>query len=272
MTQGDLAAYWGAIAQVIPVVALAFVIEARVIVRRMSKKTAYRYRGLRIRWSITFFVLALLLTLSEYAALQSLALDPDRPLVPMDAVYYWLSLLSVAASLLIVITLPVSSLISASLGDVIRWVELHVPWGRAQRLRRDIIRQLESLDALVRRGRDNRLDALLMCAAVLLDETLDVEAMQRIFVSAMKAEPYSHLLDPTGELQELLKSDPHQELWAYKVTRRFYDDLARDGRDIRKLRKQVRGQLRRIEKITRVDSPEFVKLQRANMAVAAKMP
>lgn len=272
MTQGDLTLYWGAIAQIVPVVALAFVIEARVIVRRLSRKSTYQFRGRRIRWSIVFFLLALLLTLSEYTALQSLSLDPDRPVLLIDNIYYWLSLLSVAASLLIVITLPVSTLISASLSDVVRSIELHVPWGKAQRLRREIVEQLASLDELLRLGRNLRLDALMVCGAVLLERDLDVEDMQRVFISALNDEPDSHLIDPTGNLMQLLKSDPHREGWAYQVARRFYDDLATEGRDMRKLRKQIRNQLRRVEKITRVDSPEFVKLQRANMAAAAKMP
>lgn len=276
MTQGDLTAYWGAVAQIIPVLALAFVIEARVIVGRMSKKSAYKYRGLRIRWSIAFFLLAALLTASEFAALQSLTYDPDKPLRVVDHVYYWISLISVAASLLVVITQPISSLISASVGDVIRSAELHVPWGKAQRLRREIHRQRERIEHHLREGQSNRLDALHLCADALLDEDGDdAEAMQQEFLRALDESPKSQsavLVDLTSDLRKLLESDPREPLWGYHLGRWFYEAHVQADRDLRKLHKQFGKQLRRVDKITDVNSPEFVKIQRANMAAAAKMP
>ncbi|MEV7610945.1 hypothetical protein AB0N61_15775 [Microbacterium sp. NPDC089320] len=272
MTHGDLAGYWGAVAQIIPVLALAFVIEARLIVRRMSKKAAYKHRARRVRWSVAFFVLALLLTSSEFAALRNLSRDPARDLAPVDQVNYWVSLFTVAATLSIVISLPVSSLVASTLGDVLRWLEVNLPWSKVQKLRRDIGRQLSSIEHLQRRNQGNRLGALMVCGTALLDRNIGGAAWQEMYVDSLTDESGLYFMDQTGELKRLVLSDPYERLWAYRVARWLYDDLRRDAEDLREVKKQIRAQLRRLEKITRVDSPEFMKLQRANMASAAKMP
>ncbi|MEV7801113.1 hypothetical protein AB0O14_18680 [Microbacterium foliorum] len=274
MTHLSLSAYWAAISQVIPVVALAFVIEARMIVRRLSKKTAFKKRGARIRWSVVFFLLATLLAVSEYVALRSLSSSGRSDFTWIDAVYYWLSLVAVIASLLIVVSLPVASMVSASTGDVFRWIEVHIPWSSAQKLRRLILRQLEDVERVIRNSQGARLDALMMCATVLLDRDVDLGSIQKALNRALTGqEPrYVEFLDPTGALRRHVHSNPSEELWGYRVGRLLYDNLVLRQRDMRRLRKQLRRQLRRLEKLTSMDSREFAKIQRANMAAAAQLP
>ena len=79
-------------------------------------------------------------------------------------------------------------------------------------------------------------------------------------------------IDPTGELRHLANADPRQDLWGYRVSRLFYHGLVSRQRQMRKLRKKLRSQQSRLEKVTDVNSPEFVKIQRANMAASAEMP
>ncbi|MDY0983976.1 hypothetical protein SOM10_08735 [Microbacterium sp. CFBP9023] len=238
----------------------------------MSKKKAYRHRSRRVRWSVAFFVLALLLTFSEVEALRNLSRDPTRDITGLEQFNYWVSLLTVAATLSIVISLPVSSLVASTLGDVTRWLEVNLPWSKVQKLRRDIERQLTSIELLERRSQSSRLSAILVCATALLDRSISGSSWQAAFATSLSDKSGLYFTDPTGELKRLVHSDPREPLWAYRVARWLYDDLLTDAQELRELRKQIRAQLRRLEKITRVDSSEFTKLQRANMASAARMP
>lgn len=272
MTYGDLHLYWGAVAQVIPVLALAFVIEARMIVLRLSKKKAFKYRGMRVRWAITFVVVASLLTMSEYAALQALAAGPTVTISPLGMFYFGSSFVGVAASLAIVVSLPIASVVAASTIDAARWVKLHLPLSGAQKLRRTMRHQIASLDSQLKRARDARFRALLLSADALLQQSAEWGTLQKWLLASIRADSDSHLYDQTGEFRRLVEADSSTPLWAYRVTRWQYDELTAQIREMRQVRKDIRKQLKEVEALTRADSPEYAKILRANMAASARMP
>lgn len=272
LTVGDLTAYWGAVAQIIPVLALAFVIEARLVVRRLSRKSEYARRGLRLRWGITFFVVGVLLTSSEFVALQSLASRSSRVLDASDYVVFWLSLVAVGTSLAIVITMPVSKLIVASTLDVSRWIEMRVPWGKIPRLRREIVQQMEKIDVVLRRLQQGRLDALMACAFALRPMGDDARASLLGEVETNVGGQHFGVVDPDCELVALMRADSHDPMWGYRITRWLYEDLVAQTKEVRLLRKSTRRQLRRVDALQGADSAKFVSVQRAHMAAVARMP
>ncbi len=272
LTVGDLTAYWGAVAQIIPVLALAFVIEARLVVRRLSRKDEYTRRGLRLRWGITFFVVGILLTSSEFVALQSLASRSTRVLDGSDYFVFWVSLIAVGMSLAIVITMPVTKLIVASTFDVSQWIEMRVPWGKVPRLRRDIVRQLEKIEIVLRRLQHGRLDALMGCAFALRPMGDEARAHLLAEVETIISDPLLAVIDPNSELVALMRADSHDPMWGYRITRWLYEDLVAQTKDARSLRKSTRKQLRRVDTLKRADSAQFAAVQRAFMTAAARMP
>lgn len=270
MTRSDLLNYWAAVAQVVPVFALAFVIEARMWVRHMSKKRAYKNRKQRVQVAATLAVTAFALVLSEFAALINLAADQDRALDSWDFFYFGVSFLAVIISASVVIWLPIADMVSASTRDVVLWVQFRLPWGKAQRLRRSIVQQIREVDEIRRDARSFRLDALMAAATALLGDQGDLEGAQKVLTEALDNENLS--APPDGELRKLAVSDYREPQWAYRVSRLMYDDLVARDQGLRDLGKEFRRQLRHIDRITDVNSPDFVKLQRANMAAAARMP
>lgn len=253
--------------------ALAFVIEARMIVRRMSKKRAYKNRKQRVRTSAALAVTAFMLFLSEVTSLAHLVTDQDRPITDWDVIYLLISFLAVIFSVAAVIWFPIADMVMASIGDVIRAFAFSLPWSKAKRFRRRMLAQLVQVDSSLRKNQAARLDALISVSnALLLEEYFDPAGLRDIMVTVFEQDPEAHHIDETGEVRRLLTLDPHEPLWGYRLTRQMYDNLVTHAKEIRELRKEIKRQLRRLDRVTRVDSPEFAKLQRANMAAAARIP
>lgn len=103
-------AYWSAISQVVPVLALALVLEARALARRWSRPKALPRRRSRVLVAATFFVLSVGLTFAELSALGEIANPSKSP--TFAAFNFYTSLLAVGLGVLIVISVPVSSIIS----------------------------------------------------------------------------------------------------------------------------------------------------------------
>lgn len=122
----DLTAYWSAISQVIPVLALAIVLEARALARRWTNKRRTPSRRFR-SWSVLgLFVLGVGLINVELTALGNLATGSYR--------FYEvvLSQVVVLCALFLVVSQPVALITGAALSDS------GLPKWRVRRLRKEM--------------------------------------------------------------------------------------------------------------------------------------
>ncbi|MDR5699953.1 hypothetical protein [Agromyces aerolatus] len=127
-------AYWSAMAQVVPVLALALVLETRALARRWSQKKLKATRRARRRWVGVLLVFCFLLPWLITTALGNLAETSSRPW------QFVLSLAAVTAIAFVVIGLPIASVVNTS-WDVYYAIFIKMPWSK---LRRDI-KELEGV-------------------------------------------------------------------------------------------------------------------------------
>lgn len=120
-------AYWGAIAQIVPVLALALVLEVRVIGRRMARKAAYKYnRGLRVTYAVTYLVVAGGLALIQGVALRYLFSEKSGEHLEPYVTFF------VSLAFSYVVIGPIGLIGAALMGDTLELL----PWSRESRARR----------------------------------------------------------------------------------------------------------------------------------------
>jgi len=78
MTIADLVPFWTVSAQVIPVLALAILLEARVLARSFSKKKQFQERKKRTLWGVGLFLVALMLSGAMGGAVAALLTETSR--------------------------------------------------------------------------------------------------------------------------------------------------------------------------------------------------
>jgi len=153
MMTDELIAFWGAIAQLIPVLAIPLVIEARTLARRISANAdEFKRRSLRVRWGVTYIVLGGAMASIEFTALASLALGESSEW----QIYAALAVLLLA--FYVVFSIPVTAIGEALVRDATWVMALRAPWGKAKRGRRKARRLLarvhRSRDTMERRRRE----------------------------------------------------------------------------------------------------------------------
>lgn len=268
MDRESLTDYWSATAQVVPVLALAFVIEARLITRRLSKKNAFKDRGKRARWAGAFVLVAFGLTSAETNALVGIAVMQGEPVDSYDTIAYYTSLWSIVVSLLLVVSLPLMDIAVRTTVDLIQRLIIHMPWSRWRKLNRVIRGQLRVLAGMRRDANDRRLYLASRMADVLLARDDQIPRLARSLRHAY-AEMAESELDP--ELVSLFEADGSDHLWMYRIFRWFYQDEVAGKEEDQRLVAELEKQLLKLQAIGRADSPDLQRLIRANMAAAARM-
>lgn len=255
---GDYAGYWAVIAQIIPVLALALVLEARLLARRLSKKKAFAQRRSRTAWGVTFLILAVLLWNGENYAIQALLDDPEREVTGWTLFNVGLAYVGISASLFVIFYIPVMRVGSGVTLDAARAVEARVPWSAHAKGQR-------KLDQLVIRVRDaerNSRDAshqLLVAASEALTDWSKADRLLRATDQLMtqpefqdqarqaRAEERAGFRQGLEDLREMRQ----RAYAAYESAWSLYVENRAGERDIKKIKKECRKLNRRLAKLRR---------------------
>ena len=165
LTGSQSQAYWAAVAQIIPVLALAMAIETRLLARRWRKKKNARLRGRRWLAASAYLLLVGTLPYVMYMALQNVASNET------STVDYWYALSWILGCTIMVAYLPASGIIGAAVLDLYWFVGRKLPWSRAKREDRMRVLVRASLAKLDREVRAARIDFLVLYADFLLQVT-----------------------------------------------------------------------------------------------------
>lgn len=158
-------AYWSVIAQVVPVFALALVLESRVLAKRWSRKKAFAAKTSRAAWAWAMVFASVLMTAVMGLALRSLAAGESQS---------WESDLATAfvtILLLMVVSLPISSITGLALVDVLATSFLNSRLSKHGRMRRTIPALREDLNRLQRSVLINRVEALAYMAILMVSHS-----------------------------------------------------------------------------------------------------
>lgn len=275
LTRGDLIPFWSAISQLVPVLALAFVLEARMIVRRLSRKSEFQRRKTRVAWAFTFLALSVLLVMAELAALQSLASDAAAPVSPAGMFYLYATLVAITVALFIVLTVPVSSLVVASTVDANRWLAMHLPWSKAQRARH----RLKLIEARAERslvGQTSfRLNLLIAAADGLLAPPSHAEIEQLVKDTRHGLDELRRAdCDPDHHkrlqgLEDLL-APPHGADLAYRIPRWLHSFAVTQEQSMLENLDQTRDLQQELDEIIETVPKEYAARIRKVMAEAAR--
>lgn len=199
-------AYWVTIAQIIPVLALALVLETRALARRWKRKKNYDgSRRTRAVWALALLIAVTAMGWQLPTALFNIA-EGESTILQVLVSSVIMSLL-----LLIVVTIPISGIISIAVMDTIGpWVT-GLPWSRESRLVRRVGRESERVETLIRRLRWRRIDVLETLLMILqidiLTDTVDPKTREhsegKAFVKVSNADSLAALGDVTADLREL---------------------------------------------------------------------
>ena len=254
MTHGDLAAYWGAVAQIVPVLALTFVIEARLLVRRFSKKDQVRRRKARWAWAVAFLVLSVALAYTQLAALRALSQDTDSLLTKENYLDRSIANLTITVMLVVLVSVPVGQLTGASLVDLAAWVYTHTPWSRPQRLRRTYLEQMRLAEDQRRALREERFKALLRRTDSLLREDLGELEKQQL------REAYAPVIasgvrgwESLRQAAEASTADPH---FVYNLLDAVLDTFDGQIDEVEEVEFKAARDLEDLDELIAVRSPE----------------
>lgn len=137
-----LAQYWAVIAQVVPVLALALVLE----VRRVASKWTYEQRWRRVTQSITFLLIGMLLATAEIQSL--IALLSGRPSPTIAAAAGIMVMVAMAA----LVINPLTDLFTSANVDVVASAVLRFYWTPTRR------RQLRKLEPGISQSAERALE------------------------------------------------------------------------------------------------------------------
>lgn len=168
MTSGSLGDFWALIAQVVPVIALALVIEGRALARRYSSKEQFSRRWSRILGAIAFLVIGVALATAEILAIRSVlqsALQPDMEIDGDDIVF---AVNATLVGLVFVLIVPLMLLVDAASGDLLTLMGRRVPWSIWKRTYRRSSWFLEQSQRSYRELRTHRIELLVMKASALM--------------------------------------------------------------------------------------------------------
>lgn len=179
MKNEDLIPFWTVSAQVIPVLALALVLEARATGRQLSKKKTFAKVALRRFWGYVFYSLSFILGTSMLYSLSALAfpLDPSAELSSTRYFILWYVSGSIWLGLLFAFTIPLTMIHSTLLGDRVSIFERWNPISRFNRLRRSARRLGDFIENELKETRNLRHKILIVTADNVL---FNAKAHQRI--------------------------------------------------------------------------------------------
>lgn len=151
--------FWATVAQVIPVLALALVLESRVLARRWGKKRAFEQRKERRMWAVAAIIVTILMVMVEANALGQLWKPTSTPF--LDVFGILTAQLVIAATLLLVVSIPIMSIAVPAVLDA-----LGVPLLRRllRKRRREAIRERKNVALIALESESGNLDALLVLA------------------------------------------------------------------------------------------------------------
>lgn len=145
-------AYWAAIAQIVPVLAIPLVLEARLVAHRLSEsEQSFNRRARRAGWGLLFSALGISMLGLEMLALSAIPFGAVRELD------FWFSIVVVVAALFTVFAIPLAGIVNSLLTDVAWILRARLPWGALKRTRRELRVVLDRLEAQVRESRNQRL-------------------------------------------------------------------------------------------------------------------
>ena len=127
MTGGQSVAYWSAVAQIVPVLALAVAIEARVLAGRWRKKKNMKRRARRWIVASVYAVLVATLPAVLYSALRNVAEKES------NAFDYWFALIWITACTIMVAYIPAATIANAALIDLFFVLDRRLPWSSVNR-------------------------------------------------------------------------------------------------------------------------------------------
>ncbi|WP_354242729.1 hypothetical protein [Agromyces sp. PvR057] len=171
LTGDESRAYWSAVAQIIPIIALAIVIETRVLVARWRRKKFRKHRA--SRWFLAGAYGIVVISL-PFAAMTAIINTSVSTTSRWEGFFV---LLWVVAGLFLVAYIPAWQLITVALYDLAQSVGDRVPWSKMRRLKRlanegDLLYAAE-----IRHARGLRIERLILLADVYMEIVpLEVEA------------------------------------------------------------------------------------------------
>jgi hypothetical protein len=98
ITQGSWAGYWSAVSQIVPVLALALVLEARVLSRRWARRKALPSRVERRIVGIAYVVTVSFMVWVELTAIYELAFPAKDITDAISGVKIWTTYFAIAVS------------------------------------------------------------------------------------------------------------------------------------------------------------------------------
>lgn len=214
-------AYWTVVAQIIPVFALALVLESRVLAKRWSKKKAFAAKSSRAAWAWAMIFASVLMT-----AVMGLAL---RSLVEGESQRWESSLASafITILLLMVVSIPISSITGLALVDVLATTFLNSRFSKHGRMRRMIPSLREELDRLQRSVLIHRVEALAYLAFLMVGHS---QRFIRRVVPPLDGPDEEREIELTiGRLREAVAG--YDAIREDLLERRFILDRAASGED-----------------------------------------
>lgn len=254
-------AYWAAIAQIVPVLALALALEARLMARRFSRRNAGVSRRAQGAFAIWLTATWVLLFVAESIAIR--ALMPTGPASSdSNRANILLAGIAVMNGLFVVAAIPVHRVAEPGWVIIHHYFRFTLPWGKPQRLRRSIERAKVSIQQDLTNVRAARLDLLLRTSEALvrtgglarLHKTVSAEVAGLYVPPEHREKLATNLAELQTLVSEALASFEnsmklivqHDDLEAY-----LRDMIRRQDKHLRRLEKMRAGNSKRDERAFR---------------------
>lgn len=163
LAEDESRAFWGAAAQIVPIIALALVIETRVLVGRWKSKKFKKYRASRWALGLSYAIVVLPLPNVLLASLANTAQDSTSR-IEMLLVTIW-----IGAGIYLVAYIPAWRLISVALADLFQLIGDWLPWSRVNRIRRSLQHSDQLIAADIRYVRGLRISRLMLLADIYIE-------------------------------------------------------------------------------------------------------
>lgn len=198
MTEEALIPFWTVSAQVIPVLALALVLEARVIGRQLSKKKRFADKRLRRFWGHALKALSYMLSTSMLLALWNLAFPSGagEEVSVLTNIVLWFISISIWLGVTFTFSYPLTMIHSPLLQDEPSLTARWNPLSRLNRLRRRARKLRFDIENAIRETRDRRHGSLLLTA----DAAIHI-ARSQSHIEAARSFLHDPALTPTKRIE-----------------------------------------------------------------------
>ncbi|PVE67919.1 hypothetical protein [Microbacterium testaceum] len=272
-TVGHYKDFFAAAAQVIPVLALALVLEARLIANRYSKKNAFGQRGLRVAWGLFLGLLAFLIVQALVSSLNALTKDQQATMSGWDWYAYLVTWTAIYLGSAAVVTIPITAIVISAVADVIGYLLLRVPWGPAQKLRREIIVEIRQTEQDVNDARDTQRDFVVVASKFLVVGFSGKRSAESALRDYVRTSPW------------MTESERRDHVSYFEKNIKTFEEAILDGEKAWKRHKKAKKLARRLETaiqrqksiLSKVDeivtnggSPAQIERQRRQLAQASR--